>query len=177
MRSSFLLGAALVLATGASAVAESRADRGLRYVATHLDQADHMLDRARGYDRPAARLEALDRAITLARLAESGAARWSGDAALRLRREADATLVRALVGESEIYFQRKSLDLAKKRAVEAVERDPANARAANLLVMIDAAAAADPLVTYQGVAASSRILARREAMGMPLRPRGNVGRR
>jgi len=114
----------------------------------------------------------MDTFLSMLQVAWSDAAKGRTDAFLAVRRQINADLVAAFVAESEIHYNRGSLPLAKKRAADALELDPQDSRALNLMVMIRAAETTDIYTRYQGSAAIDRIRARRAAAGMPLRDRG-----
>jgi hypothetical protein len=169
----FLLGAAAVLLmTGAAPSFAGTAESDLKFATTHATQAERQMTRLRVMTTPAGRLAVLDRAIDLLQLAWSDASGRQTDKFIAVRRRINADLVTAFVGESEIHYQRGSLPLAKRRALDALELDPDDSRARNLIVMIRDAEATDVYDRNQGTAAIDRIRARRAAAGMPLRDRG-----
>jgi hypothetical protein len=177
MTTKFLLGANAVLATvlamtGASPSFAGTAESDMKFATTHVEQAEHQMTRLRVMTTPASRLAVLDRTIELLQLAWSDASGRQTDKFIAVRRRINADLVTSFVTESEIHFKRGSLPLAKGRALDALELDPDDSRALNLIVMIRDAETTDVYDKNQGAAAIDRIRARRAAAGIPLRDRG-----
>jgi hypothetical protein len=179
MKRTMLFTAAAVLAFAGArpSFGGDDAAQDLKLMRTHADQADRQAARVRELATPAARLAAFERAVGLYQLAWADGKRWRTDDFASVRRQINAGLVRAYDGESEIYYVRRSLPLAMDRAYDALDIDPQDPRAANLVVMIDDAARTDIYSKYQGVAAIERIRDRRAAEGIPLRDRGVALRR
>ena len=174
-----LLGAALVFAAAAfaPAFADTQTDRDLKTVTNQLERAERILSRAPQYDRTAAQLYAYDQAATLFTSARRTAARWASPAFKSVWNDAAYGLVTAYVGQATIYFDRGSLESAKKHNDAALAIDPTDGRARNLSVMIEEAEEMDFFDKTQGQVAIDRIRNRRAGLGMPLRDRGVSTRR
>jgi tetratricopeptide (TPR) repeat protein len=174
------LGAALVFAAAAFAPAfadTTQADRDLKTVTSQLERAERILSRAPHYDRTAAQLYAYDQAAKLFMNARRTAAQWASPAFQTVWKDAGHGLVTAYVGQAEIYFDRGSMESAKKHNAAAIAIDPTDGRARNLDVMIEEAEETDFFDKYQGQVAIDRIRARRAGSGMPLRERSVATRR
>jgi len=174
--------AALVLCAAAGSVTwaaadDTTTDRTMKLVAANLEKGQELLNQARKEKTNGAKLDALDRALYFLRRAHSTTPKGEADASGVLRRDVDATLVRALDDQAEIYYARKSLSLAKKRDQEALAIDRQDARARVLADLIYQVESTDIFTAYQGTIAIQRIRDRRAAVGMPLRDRGLTGRR
>ena len=179
MKRTILLGACVVAAMAAatSAAPPTKTDQQLKLASTRLEQGEREMSKARASKTTAGKLQAWDRAIT--RLREARTASWQGTGASfeEIQKYSYAGLVRSLTAQAEIYFERKSLPLAKKRNNEALSLDPSDARAQNLAVMITAAEEEDIYDVHQGAGVVNRIRDRRAAAGLPLRDRGVSTRR
>jgi len=173
--------AALLLCAAAGsatwAAADDTTDRTMKLMEANLGKGQELLSEARKEKTNGAKLDALDRALYFLRRAHSTSPKGEADASAVLRRDVDATLVRALDDQAEIYYARKSLSLAKKRDQEALAIDRQDARARVLADLIYQAESTDIFTAYQGTIAIQRIRDRRAAVGIPLRDRGLTGRR
>jgi hypothetical protein len=174
MKRTTLLSACVVAASAAAASAapSTENDRIFRLATTRLEQGEHEMSRVRTFTTSTAKLQALDRAIV--RLNQARTVAWSGDGPTfdALREFSYYDLVRAYDDEAQIYFERKSLSLARDRTNQALSLDPTDARALNLDVMVRAAAETDIYDANNGATQVNRIRDRRAAMGLPLRDRG-----
>ncbi len=164
------------LATLALAVPDESAKRSLAIATANLEKGDVLLAEVSALKTNASRLATLDRALYFLRRARKVAV--AGEPQFeRIRGDASRSVVRALGDEAEIYYQRKSLSLAQKRAAEALAIDPADSRARNLIGRIEAAKSTDIHSNDMGSTAIGRIRERRAAAGIPLRDRGIGSRR
>jgi hypothetical protein len=171
------LGAALVLATSLTALAETPQARAWDQTAAQVNAGEQRLVKARDANSNARRLDALDQAIARFRSARRAAvARRSGDLD-DLRVSAERGLVQAYVSKAEIYLARTALTKARDTVLLALDVDPGDARAQNLALRIDAESNTDIFTKYQGTQVIGRVQERRAASGESIRPRGLTGRR
>ncbi len=179
MRRTILVAACALPAFGAAALGgpDPAEFEKLTTASARLEAGEHQITLARSATTTASRLDAWRKAVTLLRQARVDA--WAGTSAsfYELQTFAYYDFVRALDGEAETYFARKSLSLAKNANNEALSIAPTDSRALNLALMIRAAEETDIYDPNQGAAAVERIRARRAAAGMPLRDRGISTRR
>lgn len=181
MRSIVVLAAAsLVFCAATFAWPESASDRNVKLATARLEKGRGLLGSVSSKDSNASRLATLDRAIYFLREGRQVTVKEKGDAFVGLQKEIDANLVRSLVSEAEIYFERTSVPKAKQRVEEALTIDPRNPRALDLSAMITASESAS---SYSGSRVPAgretqeqrRIRERRAANGVTLRDRGGFG--
>jgi len=152
-------------------------EHDVRLATAQFEKGHELLGSVFNEKTNAARLQLLDRAVYFLRSARSTASKQSPDLMAPLSGKVDDDLVSALDNEAEIYYVRKSLNLAKKRATEALSIQPGESRAAGLLRRIREAESTDVYEGSNGIAAIQRIRDRRAAAGIPLRDRGVSTRR
>jgi hypothetical protein len=177
MRLVLTLGTAALFFLGATAMTAPAQDRETRLMEAQLERGHNELSRVADLTSNAARLQTLDRAIVWLRGARAIASRRAGREYFEARRQAESDLVEALVDESSVYLDRKSLPLARKRAREALDVTPYDPRAIGMLAQIDRAERTDIYDASTGNVAIQRIRERRAAAGLPLRDRGVANRR
>lgn len=170
---------AFVLGTaGAFALPEPgpNRDRDMKLAQAHYEKGRAELGKVPALGTNARRLATLDRALYFLRRSRSVAMKAADPYFNDLTARVERDLVRALDRETEIYYERSSLSLARARNSEALALDPQDGPARNFAVMINAAENVDVADKYPGSVADRRIRDRRAAAGVPLRERG-VGRR
>lgn len=156
----------------------SKADaRRLESAASNLEKGRRELTRVARADTNSERLYALDRALLFLRRARTTALKSNALPYMNLRENVDDDLVAALNAQTEIYYGRKSLNLAEKRNTEAISVDPRDPQARIYTDLIAEAKSTDIYTEYQGSVAVNRIRDRRADVGLPLRDRGIATRR
>jgi hypothetical protein len=163
-------------ATIAVAMPDTAAERARKSATAHLEKGRELLADVAKLDTNAARLQSLDRALYFLRRSRTLLTGREGEAFDSLRADVSRDLVRALLDQAEIYYVRKSLSLAQKRAKEALAIDSEERRALELTKRIDTAKNTD-IYEGKGTVAIQRIRERRAAAGLPLRDRGISTRR
>ncbi len=159
------------------AFADKASDRLLKRVDAHVTKGKERVDGLSKLKTNAKRLKALDRSLYNLRTARKLAKGSQDEKVVALAKTADSELVRALNGQTEIYYVRKSLPLAKKRNDEALAVNPKDARALKLAKWISDALEHDIYEELRNTVAIQRFKARRRAAGVPLRDRGSRGGR
>jgi len=176
MRRTTLFAVLALFSLGSFAQSDAAQDRAMRLVAAQYQKGHDELAKVQSINSNTGRLHTLDRAIFFLRSARKGVSKNAPDAISDIRRNVDLDLANALNDQSEIYYTRKSLPLAEKRATEALAVIPGNARAAMMLRRIETAKERD-IYDDLGTVAVRRIRDRRAAAGLPLRDRGLSNRR
>lgn len=161
----------------ASAQGQASPERNLRLAAAQYEKGHSELALVPTIDSNSGRLRKLERAIFFLRSARSTITKNPPKVTTDLPRNVDVDLANALNDSGEIYYARKSLRQAEKRADEALLVIPGNARSTILLRKIEVAKETDIYDENLGTVAIRRIRDRRAAAGLPLRDRGASNRR
>lgn len=152
------------------------AENDRKLVTALVEKGQAKIDRIQKLKSNAERLQSLDSALYFLRRGRNITKSTASSSVSMLRADVDASLVRALNAETEIYYARQSLSLAKKRNAEALDVDSDNARALELKEMIRTAENTFEFGPDQHSIAAQRVRDRINSRGFGLRRDIGLGR-